>query len=103
MEQNPQKKLICMQMCDLEVGSTGAMRVTTVSLKQLVFSSRKLDHNVNKSTVVSIKIVYLEEKESRAVGEEDDLEMLPPKKRGRRVLLDMKVQMYLKKVREGEG
>lgn len=72
------------------------------------FFSRKLNHNVNKTTVVSIKRAYLEEKkESRAVGDNSDIAMLPPKKRGRRVLLgeelDMKVQMYLKKVREGGG
>ena len=58
--------------------------------------------------MVSIKRAYLEDmKESRAVGEEGDIAMLPPKKRGRRVLLgeelDAKVQMYLKKVREGGG
>ena len=43
-------------------------------------------------------------KECRAVGEKGDVTTLPPKKRGRRVLLgeklDMKVQMYL---REGGG
>ena len=48
-------------------------------------------------------------KENRARAEDDDgdLAVLPAKKRGRRVLLgdnlDMKVQMYLKKVREGGG
>ena len=43
--------------------------------------------------------------ESRARAEDGDLAVLPAKKRGRRVLLgddlDMKVQIYLKKVREG--
>ena len=57
--------------------------------------------------MVSIKRAYLEEKESRPVGDDGDIAILPPKKRGRRVLLgeelDMKVQMYLKKVRERGG
>ena len=43
--------------------------------------------------------------ESKAIGEEGEIAMLPPKKRGRQVLLDeesdIKVQMYLKYVREG--
>ena len=46
-------------------------------------------------------------KEKRAVEDGGDLAVLPPKKRGRCVLLgddlDLKVQMYLKKVREGGG
>ena len=48
-------------------------------------------------------------KENRARVDDDDgdLAVPPAKKRGRRVLLgddlDMKVQMYLKKVREGGG
>lgn len=46
-------------------------------------------------------------KENRAKADSSDLTVLPAKKRGRRVLLgddlDMKVQMYLKKVREGGG
>jgi len=43
----------------------------------------------------------------RAAEDGDDVTVLPPKKRGRPVLLgedlDMKVQLYLKKVREGGG
>ena len=70
--------------------------------------SRKLDHDVSKSTVLSIKRAYLEGmKENRATDDGGDLAVLPEKKRGRRVLLgddlDLKVQMYLKKVREGGG
>ena len=77
--------------------------------KAAQYFSRKLDHDVSKSTVVSIKGAYLEGmKENRARADDDgDLAVLPAKKRGRRVLLgddlDMKVQMYLKKVREGGG
>ena len=73
------------------------------------YFSRKLDHDVSKSTIISINRAYLEGmKENRARAEDDgDLAILPAKKRGRRVLLgddlDMKVQMYLKKVREGGG
>lgn len=57
----------------------------------------------------SIKKDYLRSlAEKRRVDEaEDEVEILPTKKRGRRVLLgedlDTKVQMYLRKVREGGG
>ena len=65
--------------------------------------SRKLDHKVTRSTVLSIKQSYLK----RAREERADLALLPPKKRGRPLLLgddlDLKVQMYLLKVREGGG
>ena len=43
----------------------------------------------------------------RAAEDDSDLTVLPPKKRGRPVLLgedlDTKVQLYLQKVREGGG
>ena len=43
----------------------------------------------------------------RAAEDDSDLTVLPPKKRGRPVLLgedlDTKVQLYLRKVREGGG
>ena len=46
-------------------------------------------------------------KENRTREDSGDLPELPTKKRGRRVLLgddlDWKVQLYLKKVREGRG
>ena len=70
--------------------------------------SRKLNHTINTSTILSIKKAYLEGmKENRTVEDSGDLSELPTKKRGRRFLLgddlDQKVQLYLKKVREGGG
>ena len=55
-----------------------------------------------------IKQAYLEEmKENRTREDSGDLFELPPKKRGRQVLLgddlDQKVQLYLKKVSEEES
>ena len=45
---------------------------------------RKLDHDVSKSTVLSIKRAYLEGmKENRATDDGGDLAVLPEKKRGR--------------------
>ena len=76
--------------------------------QQLVFFSRKLNHLINTSTILSIKKAYLEGmKENRTVEDSGDLSELPAKKRGRRLLLgddlDQKVQLHLKKVREGGG
>ena len=46
-------------------------------------------------------------KKKRAAQDDSDVTVLPPKKRGRPVLLgenlDRKVQLYLRKVREGGG
>ena len=63
---------------------------------------------MRKSTVTSIRKAYLEGmREKRAAEGDGDLALLPQKKRGRRLLLgddlDFKVQVYLKKVREGGG
>lgn len=67
--------------------------------------SRKLNVEMNTSTVLSIKKAYLKGMKENMTG--GDLAELPAKKRGRRVLLgdemDQKVQLYLKKVREGGG
>ena len=68
-------------------------------------SRKKLDQNISKTTVVSIKKAYIEGmKEKRAMEGDDDLQVLPMKKHGRRVPLghdlDMKVQLYLRKVRK---
>ena len=67
--------------------------------------SRKLNHTINTSTILSIKKAYLEK--NRTVEDSGDLSELPTKKWGRRVLLgddlDRKVQLYLKKVRGGGG
>ncbi len=70
--------------------------------------SRKLSYRVSVTTVHSIKKVYLEGiKEKRALEDDGDVTVLPPKKRGRAVLLgedlDWKVQVYLKYVRDGGG
>lgn len=63
------------------------------------YFSRKLKGNINESTVHSIKKAYVQQRQS-----EQDVLVLPPKKRGRPVLLgaelDSKVQIYLKKLRE---
>ena len=70
------------------------------------FFSRKLDKRVSESTVQSIKNAYVEGlRQKRGAEDGGDITALPLKKRGRRVLLgqelDMKVQMYQKKVRDG--
>ena len=72
------------------------------------FYTRKLGHSVSESTAYSLKKAYLQSvREKRAVDDEGDVRLLPMKKRGRPVLLgemlDMKVQQYLKRVREGGG
>ena len=84
--------------CALHHGVTEAAR----------FLSRKLHHNVSKTTAMSLKKAYVEGvRENRAGEDSGEIATLPAKKRGRRVLLgdklDKKVQMYLKKVREGRG
>ena len=63
---------------------------------------------MSESTVQSIKNAYVEGlRQKRGAEDGGDITALPLKKRGRRVLLgqelDMKVQMYLKKVRDGGG
>ena len=88
-----------------EIGKYACHHGITAAVR---FFSRKLEHDVSKSTILSIKKAYLEAmKENRTIEDSDDLESLPAKKRGRRVLLgddlDLKVQAYLKKVRKGGG
>ena len=62
---------------------------------------------MSTSTVQSIKKQYLEGMKKKRAQDEHDVVTLPPKKRCRPLLLveelDTKVQMYLKKVREGGG
>ena len=71
--------------------------------------SRKLGSKVRESSVKSIKKAYLEELRKRPRNDdgEEPISVLPVKKRGRKVLLgddlDQKVQIYLRKVREGGG
>ena len=84
---------------------SGDTLLVMVLQQQLV---RKLNHSINTSTILSIKRAYLEGmKENRTVEDSGDLSELPAKKRERRLLLcddlDRKVQLYLKKVREGGG
>ena len=67
--------------------------------------SRKLGHPLNASTVHSIKKAFEEEKaKKRTERDDEDVEVLPLKKRGRPFLLeadlDRKVQQYLLKVSE---
>ena len=72
------------------------------------FFSRKLDKRVSETTVYSIKNEYFEELGVKWRNEGEDtgeFPSLPAKKRDRQLLLghllDLKVQLYLKKVREG--
>ena len=72
-----------------------------------VFSQR-LEKTVSETTVRSIRNAYREElRKKRSRAGNDEVSILPSKKHGRRVLLgqelDKKVQLYLKKVREGGG
>lgn len=64
--------------------------------------SRKLGKNVSGTTASSLKKAYLHDKSAA-----DDEGILPEKKRGRPVLLgevlDTKLQVYIKTVREGGG
>ena len=71
--------------------------------------SLKLRSKVSESTVKSIKKAYLEELRKRPRTDDggEPISALPVKKRGRKLLLgddlDQKVQIYLRKVREGGG
>ena len=71
--------------------------------------SMKLGSKVSESTVKSIKKAYLEELQKRPRTDDcgELISALPVKKRGRKLLLGddlyQKVQIYLCKVREGEG
>ena len=72
------------------------------------FFSRKLKRTVRETTVRSMKAAYAEETlRKRRGGPGGDVTVLPLQKRGRPVLLgssvDMMVQKYLKKVRDGGG
>ena len=69
--------------------------------------SRKLKKKVSESTARSIRDSYLIEAKRKRVEDLEDIEALPEKKRGRPLLLgdvlDEKVQLYLRKVREAGG
>ena len=69
---------------------------------------KKLGKAVSKTTVQSIKKTYTQEQRKRPRGSDSaELEHLPPKKRGRKVMLgsdlDSKVQAYVHTVRERGG
>ena len=82
-----------------------------VNMEQLLlqgFFSRKMERKVSTASVHSIKTAYLEDvkRKRSADSEDDEVTVLPPKKRGRPFLLgdlDQKVQLYLKKVRDAGG
>ena len=89
----------------MDIGRYACVHGTTAAARH--FSS-KLGHHVNTSSVHSIKKAYKEEKGAkRAERDDEDVRVLPPKKRGRPLLLckdlDGKLQQYLLKVREGGG
>jgi hypothetical protein len=70
--------------------------------------SRLWESKISESTVKSIKKGYLEELRKRPRADDGEgIVALPTKKRGRKLLLgedlDTKVQIYLRKVREGGG
>ena len=72
------------------------------------FYTRKLGHSVSEATAYSLKKAYLHSvREKRAANDDGDVRLLPMKKRGRPVLLgevlDVKVQQYLRRVRERGG
>lgn len=72
------------------------------------FFSKKFDTTLSKTTVSSIKTAYIQGvREKRRADNDGEVTSLPCKKRGRTLLLgddlDMKVQMYLKKVRSEGG
>ena len=77
-----------------------------VSSAARVFS-KQLDTRVSKSTVRSIRDMYKEEVRRKRSADNSTVSVLPPRKRGRCLLLGEKmdkiVQVYLKKVREGGG
>lgn len=72
------------------------------------YYSRKLGKKISESTIHSIKLAYLKRvKENVGDSSDDDIAELPPKKRGRLLLLgkniDKQVQLYLRKMRENGG
>ena len=70
-----------------------------------IFPESLANSYISESTVRSIRDVYKDHKRNQQ--DEGDIQFLPVKKRGRSVLLgedvDMKVQAYLKKVRDEGG
>ena len=71
------------------------------------YFSRKIGKFVSQSTVKSIKKAYTEQLKKRPCGSEEPVDHLPPKKRGRKVLIgsevDENVQAYVRQVQEAGG
>ena len=72
------------------------------------YFTRKFHTNVSRSTVKSIRDLYLiEVKRKRQHAASGAIDDLPEKKRGRTLLLgehlDEKLQLYIRKTREGGG
>ena len=72
------------------------------------YFSRKLGKRVSQSFIQSIKVSYLSHmKESRGDSSADGIDELPPKKRGRPLLLgthiEKQLRLYLQKIRENGG
>ena len=69
--------------------------------------TRRLEKPVSETTIRSIRNTYQKELRTKRSADDCEVSVLPSKKRGRRVLLgqelDEKVQLYLRKVREGGG
>ena len=67
--------------------------------------SETLGKSVSENTIKSVKKAYVEEMRNRP--RDKAVDHLPPKKRGRKVMLgsevDEKVQVYIRYVREGGG
>ena len=83
-----------------EIGRYACLHGTTAAARHF---TRKLGHCLNASTVYSIKKVFKEERaKKRTERDDEDVKVLPLKKRGRPLLLgedlDRKVQQYLLKV-----
>ena len=95
-----------MPLCILVTKTPAGLQI--MNLAAAYFFSRKLNTCVSQTTVQSIWDAYKSEvKRKRRADCIDDVTILPEKKRGRSVLLgrelDSKVQLYLRKVREGGG
>lgn len=70
--------------------------------------SRKLQKHISETTVRSIRDAFREESTKRRyLGVDEDIETMPKKKRGRKVLLgeqlDEKLQLYLTTLRNNGG
>ena len=102
-QRGPYKKYTPKQRA--EIGKYAYHHGITAAAKHF---STKLKTKISENTVASMKKDYLEAlRQKRTAQDEGDVTELPPKKRGRPVLLgselDTLVQTYLRKVRERGG